>query len=604
MRKFRSRLSHKIMGMIIASGAVMMCVMIAVSMLIVLPRMWQEAVKSANADIKLIVQHAESKIELIRAYASNIADSYDLKAELRSLYAAPDSKDIEARIVRELDNKKSEMPSVQKIAVQHKVEEIITTTRTLSDEEQKLFASGEYLYFTGLDYAKRFFYVYKVPYSSDYMWGNEPPESYIAAYCMNFYVDDERYTLTIFVEINDIMDITESLAGHTLDSYIWLDSFRSPFESYGDHDINRMVNRELIDNLLYNYDMVERDKGYLFLHTLSGSKWIFGAYVSDKTLLSNYGQTILMTISLFFALIIIVTFLSLPIVNRFTNPLRELTASMRKVAAGDLTVVSEVQSNDEVGELSYVFCNMVRQLNVHIDKLIEKEKIEQRMRYSLLISEIDPHFIYNTMNTINYLARKGRDKDIILINTALIKILQDRLRIGKIEVFDSVSQEVDMLRQYMIVQKFRFNNVNIVWDIPPELWDEQLPKNMLQPLVENALLHGLTNDEGEPVDGDGCVEIKIQKEDDNLVIEVMDNGRGMSEEKMEELNRPKPKSMLESMPENRGRHIGINNIRERLAYIYGGEGCIRVSKREQGGICVTVTLPLKQSRYNVQHSDQ
>lgn len=594
MIKLRSRLSYKIMGMIIASGVVMMCVMIVVSMFIVLPRMWQEAVRSANADIRLIVQHAESKIELIGAYASNIADSYDLKAELRSLSANPDSKDIKMRIVRELDNKKSEMPSVQKIAVQHKdAEDIITTTRTLSEEEQKLFASGEYRYFTGLDYAKGFFYVYKMPYSSDYMWGNEPMESYIASFCMNFYVDDERYTLTIFVQINDIMEITESLVGHTLDSYIWLDSFRSPFESCGDHNINAMVNRELIDNLLYNYDVVEQDNGYLFLHTLLGSKWIFGAYMSDETLLKNYGETILITISLFFALIIIVTFLSLPIVNRFTNPLWELTASMRKVAAGDLNVVTEVQSNDEVGELSNVFSNMVRQLNVHIDKLIEKEKIEQRMRYSLLISEIDPHFIYNTMNTINYLARKGRDNDIIEINTALIKILQDRLRIGKIEVFDSVSQEVDMLRHYMIVQQFRFSNVNIVWDITPELWDEQMPKNILQPLVENALLHGLTSDEGEPVDG--YIEIKMRKQDDNLVIEVMDNGRGMSEEKIGELNRPKP----ECLPEGRGRHIGINNIRERLAYIYGSENCIRISKRDQGGTCVTVTLQQKQSRYNM-----
>ncbi|MDD4493492.1 MAG: histidine kinase, partial [Eubacteriales bacterium] len=385
---------------------------------------------------------------------------------------------------------------------------------------------------------------------------------------------------------------TKSLAGNTLDSYIWLDSFHSPFESYGEQDINTMVNHELIDNLLYDYDVLEQDGGYLFLHTLSGSKWLFGAYMSNKTLLYTYGGTIIITISLFFALIIIVTFLSLPIINRSTNPLRELTASMRKVAAGDLTVVTEVQSNDEIGELSYVFCYMVRELNVHIDKLIEKEKIEQRMRYSLLISEIDPHFIYNTMNTINYLARKGRDEDIIEINTALIKILQDRLRIGRIEVFDSMSQEIDMLRQYMIVQQFRYSNVEIDWDIAPELWDEQIPKNILQPLVENALKHGLTNDEGESINGH--IGIKVRKQDDSLIIEVMDNGRGMSEEKIEELNTLK----LESSPEERGRHIGINNIRKRLAYIYGNESCIGISRREQGGTCVTLTLHQKQSRYN------
>lgn len=207
------------------------------------------------------------------------------------------------------------------------------------------------------------------------------------------------------------------------------------------------------------------------------------------------------------------------------------------------------------------------------------------MKYSLLISQIDPHFIYNTMNSINYLARKQRNQDIIAINSALIHILQDRLRINEIETFDTVEQEIDMIRQYMIIQHFRYGNqVQTIFEIQPGLDKEPIPKNILQPLVENAFIHGFTNEDGQSLSG--TITIRIHTEDSLLKIQVEDTGCGIAPEYLEKLNNP----CGDSMPE-RGRHIGIQNIRERLKYLYNQPISFSFSNRNDAGACVTILLP-------------
>ena len=582
MRAHYSRLSHKITRAMLIAGAVTICVILIVALAILDPLFEKEAVSNANANVKLIVHQAEAKIELIKAYAANIADSYELQALMRNYNRSFDKTEIQESIRKALDRKKDEMSSVQRIALQMADGEILSTTKELTENELRLFETEEYRYFSGLDYAKSFFYVYKAPFASDYAWGNEPEEIYVATYCMNFYLDNERYTITLFVEIGDIVEATQSLMTQ-MDSYAWIDSTDAPFLSCGQEQVLPMANEELQDRLWFNFDILEKPHGYLFMHTLKESRWVFAAYISDFTLLRTYGGTMLLAVGTFIVLVLSVILLLIPLINRFTDPVRKLTNQMRQVASGNLAVRSEIQTNDEIEELANGFNYMLGELNGHIDKLIEKEKIQQRMKYSLLIREIDPHFIYNTMNSINYLARKGRNREIIEINSALIHILQDRLRISSIEVFDTVKQEIDMVKQYMIIQQFRFNNdVELICDIAEEIQNEQIPKNILQPLVENALLHGLLDEDGEPIKG--CIEITAQKKDGSLVLTVKDSGRGMPQDKIEELNGRK------ATENDRGRHIGIQNIKERLTYLYGTEECLYIENSSGGGVCVTLTL--------------
>ena len=237
---------------------------------------------------------------------------------------------------------------------------------------------------------------------------------------------------------------------------------------------------------------------------------------------------------------------------------------------------------DEIGLLESSFNKMIDDLKHSIEVIGEKEAKEQQIRFSLLVSQIDPHFIYNTINSINYLARKKRCEDIVTVNSALIAILKDRLRVNDIQITDTVANEMRIVNQYIVIEKFMYDGkLDVEWKIPSEFMEEQIPKNMIQPLVENSLFHGLIDEES----GEFCGKIIIsvyKNEKDNLVLSVEDDGGGMETEKLAEV-----KSMRFN-PEDRGKKIGLSNIRGRLYYLYGNTDCMQIESEMGKGTKITI----------------
>lgn len=173
------------------------------------------------------------------------------------------------------------------------------------------------------------------------------------------------------------------------------------------------------------------------------------------------------------------------------------------------------------------------------------------------------------------------------MNKAMIEILKDRLRIEISEVYDTVEQEISVVSQYLIIQNYRYEGTfKTKIEVPKEVETYLIAKNLLQPLVENALFHGIlaNKDENGEVLG-GCITIKIVKEDDLLMVTVRDNGAGMSEEMVDILEH-QPRARI------RGAHIGLRNIRERIKYIYGEPQNIHIESVEGEGTCVTLRLPI------------
>ena len=229
---------------------------------------------------------------------------------------------------------------------------------------------------------------------------------------------------------------------------------------------------------------------------------------------------------------------------------------------------------------------MAEKLQENIDKMLEQEKREQKMRYSLLISQVDPHFIYNTMNTITYLAQKGRNEDVIAVNRAMIEILKDRLRIDLEDVYDTVDQEIKVTEQFLIIQKYRYaDTFKTEIQVEEQARNCYIAKNVIQPLVENALFHGIlcNRDEDGEILG-GCIRIRVKRENDYIWISVKDNGVGMTEEKLEELEK-------QSLSPIRGKHIGIRNIKGRIHYIYGDSCSFSIRSKEGEGTEVFIELP-------------
>ena len=269
------------------------------------------------------------------------------------------------------------------------------------------------------------------------------------------------------------------------------------------------------------------------------------------------------------------------------NPIEQLSQEMGAVAQGNLDCKLDTLREDEIGQLYLSFNQMTKELKQSLDIISEKEKMESQARFSLLVSQIDPHFIYNTINSINYLARKKRCEDIITVNSALIFILQDRLRVNDIQISDSIGYEMKVLDQYIMIQQYMYDgDLQFVWNVPDNLLEEQIPKNMIQPIVENSLFHGLIDEESGDITGK--IEITISKVQQTIRIQVQDDGQGMDADRLEQVRNEI------YTPEDRGKKIGLSNIRGRLYYLYGSSDCMRIDSIPGKGTSITLELKLNE----------
>lgn len=188
------------------------------------------------------------------------------------------------------------------------------------------------------------------------------------------------------------------------------------------------------------------------------------------------------------------------------------------------------------------------------------------------------------MSTINSLSRQGRNSDVIALNTALLKIIQNNLRIRDLDITDTVAQEMEVVENYWLISKIRQgNHATLTWCVPDSLLESCIPKNVIQPLVENSLVHGLIDEDTGEITGN--ITISMQAMGDEIEICVQDNGRGISPSMLDYLN--KPGETLDYLRE-RGRHIGIANIQQRLFYLYH-KNCLHITCNE--GTTVILTIP-------------
>lgn len=395
-------------------------------------------------------------------------------------------------------------------------------------------------------------------------------------------------SISIISSFDEIIYIVKDVSEYSQDYLLLTNDNKKVEPSVKNSNIDPVTT---LKNLTYGNSYMEGfykdSKGVSTVRISEYGNWKLISRLTKKNIIANNHSVIVLDELLVAIFGICVLIIMVPIVQRFTKPLGEVSIQMGEIAKGNLEARVMIRSQDEIGEVGEAFNIMSEKLKDNINKVIEKEKLEQTMRYSLLISQVDPHFIYNTMNTITYLAQKGRNEDVIAVNKAMIEILRDRLRIEISEVYDTVEQEISVVQQYLIIQNYRYEGTfKTKIEVPEEVSSCLIAKNLLQPLVENALFHGiLTNkDENGEVLG-GCITIRITRQENHLVIMIQDNGAGMSEE-MVDMIEHQPKAQI------RGAHIGIRNIRERIKYIYGEPQNIYIQSAEGKGTCVTLRLPI------------
>jgi len=410
------------------------------------------------------------------------------------------------------------------------------------------------------------------------------------AYSLNKFIGTRNYTLTVFFDVSALTRGIYALSFGVFERYLIYDSEGNLLFHTGNS-----YSASHSDSIYDFLDLSEPSErisglgGHYFVSQIENSGWIVAGYISHSNFNSAFIQQSISILLLFLLMSTFTITLTIPVIYRAMKPVKELSDVMGAVSYGDLSTRSAITTDDEIGKLSDIFNNMVESLQKNIDEKLAYETAEQRMKYNLLIAQFDSHFIYNTISSISALARKNRVDDIILLNTALTSLMQNYLRVKTHDVTDTIAQEIEMVQQYWIIANMRYDNhVNLVIDLPEELKNELIPKNLIQPLVENSLFHGLVNEDSGEMRGQ--INVSVIKNEDSIVIVVADNGKGIEPIKLAILN---DSSLAENISKGkRGKHIGLHNIRQRLAYIYQQPDCMRIESTHLQGTTVTLVLPL------------
>lgn len=318
------------------------------------------------------------------------------------------------------------------------------------------------------------------------------------------------------------------------------------------------------------------------MKTLSESGWKILGLISYKEM---YSQVEYLRISMVFTMTIFVllaVFLAVAGSARIAKPLWEIRMKMKYVEEGDFTVYIENPRADEIGQLERSFNHMVKKINELMEHEQENQEKLRKAELKALQSQINPHFLYNTLDSINWMVRMNRVEKV----EEMIESLTNFLRIGLSRgyTFISIKQELKHVENYVAIQKIRYSGLlSYEEGIAEELKDYYVVKMILQPIVENAIYHGI-KEKGRA----GLIRITAKETENTIIICVSDDGQGMSEERLNQVE-----SMMEQGIDMNPNAYGIINVQRRIQMNFGKEYGLHFESKYGTGTQVYVTLPKK-----------
>ena len=268
--------------------------------------------------------------------------------------------------------------------------------------------------------------------------------------------------------------------------------------------------------------------------------------------------------------------------RHITRPVSRLDKAIAKVKDGDLSIQVKVKTSDELGRLTESFNQMVKDLKRYLEDRVQRQKDLNETTLRLYQTQLNPHFLYNTLDTIKWSAKIHQIPEIAVLAENLAIILRKSI---SSKPFIQLREELDTIESYIKIQKIRFAGRFLYeTEVPDMLEDCVIPKMILQPLVENAIIHGL----------DGCANgyicIYAAQKDGILRISVTDDGCGMGQEMLDWMNSPNPAK--------RDGHLGLYNVIQILKLYYGEEYGIQ-AESDTSGTTVTIRLPAKKEAPHV-----
>ncbi|WP_340456536.1 sensor histidine kinase [Paenibacillus graminis] len=293
------------------------------------------------------------------------------------------------------------------------------------------------------------------------------------------------------------------------------------------------------------------------------------------------------TISVVLAFLLIFSFSSL-----FSRRLLHLSKHINRVGTGDFDTALQIDGKDEIALLARQFNSMVRSIHdLMLEVQVSNEQnslLQQKqndIRFKMLASQINPHFLFNALESIRMEAHMKNQQEIARVVRLLGQMMRSSLEVGRSKV--TLKQELDMVRCYLEIQQFRYEErLKYHFIVDPAVESLSMPPLIIQPLVENAVIHGLDN----TLEG-AVVTVVIRYEQDHALFTITDNGAGITQDRLEQI-----RITLETQEEQEGARIGLRNVHDRLKLSYGEKYGLTIESHPNEGTRISFRIPMEVSK--------
>ena len=318
------------------------------------------------------------------------------------------------------------------------------------------------------------------------------------------------------------------------------------------------------------------------IKTVGYTGWKLVGVIKGTGISLNTIKTRLFIVFVIFLIVFIVVFINSYISFRVTDPIRELEKSVKKLEEGNLDADIYMGGSYEIQHLGKSVQDMKYRIKGLMQDIVTEHEEKRKSEFDSLQAQINPHFLYNTLDVIVWQIENEKQSEAVHTVTALARFF--RLSLGKGKNIVTVKAEIDHVKNYLMIQHMRFKNkFDYEFEVDEDVLELSSLKLMLQPLVENAIYHGM-----EFMDGDGLIKISTWREADELYLSVTDNGLGMTEDKVSLVLEGKSNS-----GNGRGSGIGVKNVNERIKLYFGEDYGLKIDSEPDVGTTIIIHLPAK-----------
>ncbi len=430
----------------------------------------------------------------------------------------------------------------------------------------KLFCPGAYLSSFEREHLGDNAYI---TYMTAYMDGNIYPCYMAIYYSSDTYKDILLDNMSFDNGVSYIINDREEIIATTNEALSA--TYRLDYDSIKESLMasNSFISRQVLD-----------EKVYVAFYYIPETKWFIVSVMPEGPLLDTGRLLMVRYVFIVLACVTLAIFVAMLQSHSITSRISKIIHQMSAVKNGPPRPMDEPVSNDEVGELISTYNYMA----VEMQNLIKQEqKTAENLRiaeFNALQAQINPHFLYNTMDMINWMAKDGRTEEISDVVQRLSRFY--KLTLSRKNTINSIADELEHVQIYIELMNMRHGNcIDFVIDMPDELTNFSIPKLTLQPIVENAILHGIL----EKPDKSGTIIITGWEEGDDIILIVADDGVGIPSDRLKDVLSPFPISPT------KGSNVAISNIHHRLQLLWGDGYGLTYSSTEGKGTEVTIKIP-------------